>query len=105
MSALNVELLKEKINTYNTSHFGANSYFVETLQYDNRNLLLKVKPLMNKASAEDYFKGISENADVFSYFKGAVYKEFLITAGNFNVFTKEKNLQAAINFFKANYLQ
>jgi len=59
----------------------------------------------DKETAMRYFRNIIQNRDIFTPLGDAVYRNFLITKENFDIFLKEKNITEYMDFYRQNYLE
>jgi tetratricopeptide (TPR) repeat protein len=59
----------------------------------------------DKETAMRYFRNIIQNRDLFTPLGDAVYRNFLITKENFDIFLKKNNITEYMDFYKQNYLE
>ena len=102
---LSTELLGNILTAFNKKNFDTKALTLEQNQYSERGLLIAVKFFYKKVDAEEYFKTITKNNEVFSEFQGKTYDEFLISEENYDLFLQDTNVSKYKSFFRENYLK
>jgi hypothetical protein len=92
------------LKQYNQSNYASSGLKIEEKPLDNFRQIIAISGLANKADAMRYFSQLVQNRDLYAPLGNAVYRNFLISAENFNVFLSEKNIVDYMNFYKRVYL-
>ena len=92
------------LEQYNQSNYANDGLKIEERPLDNFRQVVAISGLANKEDAMRYFSQLVQDRDLYKPLGDAVYRNFLISAGNFNVFMNEKNITDYMNFYKRVYL-
>ena len=102
---INTETFKSGLSQYNKTAFPDYPLTIEEQPLDTFRNTIKIAGLPDKNSAMLYAKQIVQKRDLFAPLGTAEYRNFLITGKNFDIFLKEKNINAYMNFYKQFYLR
>jgi len=91
------------ISDFNTAS-NADDLTIEELSLDEFRDAIIIGELPDSESATRYFRTIVQDRDLFAPLGEAMYRNFLITTDNFDVFLQEKNITDYMNFYKQIYL-
>jgi len=92
------------LKLYNQSNYAEANLKVEEKPLDDFRQIVVISGLANKEVAIRYFNQLKQNRDLYKPLGNADYRNFLISAQNFEVFQKEKNILDYMNFYKRIYL-
>jgi tetratricopeptide (TPR) repeat protein len=95
---------KTRISDFNHTNFANQPMQVEASILDDNFQVIKVGPFANKAKAMEYYN-LFMATPTLSGLNDAGYATFAISAANFAVFYKDKDIDAYASFFSENYLQ
>lgn len=92
------------LEQYNQSNYADTGLKIEEKPLDDFRQIVAISGLKSKEDAMKYFSQLVQDRDLYKPLGNSVYRNFLISAGNFNVFMKEKNIADYMNFYKRVYL-
>ena len=92
------------LNQYNQSNYPDAGLKIEEKPLDDFRQIVAISGLTSKEDAMKYFSQLVQDRDIYAPLGNAVYRNFLISAENFNVFLTEKNIVDYMNFYKRIYL-
>ncbi len=95
---------KTRISDFNHTNFGNQPMQVDASILDDNFQVIKVGPFANKAKAMEYYN-LFMATPTLSGLNDTGYATFAISAANFAVFYKDKDIDAYASFFSENYLQ
>jgi tetratricopeptide (TPR) repeat protein len=99
-----VDALKVKISDFNSKFHSLENLQVNSLLLDGNMEMVTVNNFENSEKAVNYYLSIKDNEYIFTKLKQAgEYYQFVITAENYPIFYKNKNIQQYIKFFEKNY--
>jgi len=98
MDAFKIKLSKSNQELFSTLSIGISDMFL-----DGGHQLVMVKPFNGKMEAMKYFNVMKSRRDTFADLKDGTYQMFVISAENFSVFYKDKNVGEYQEFFSQNY--
>ena len=100
---VNINDFKIRISNFNQEYFRSTELIIssEMVDMERQWVLVKSFPLSDKA--KDYFDLINQDSKVFSDISPEEYQVFPISANNYTVFYKEKNIPEYQKFFAENY--
>ncbi|MBL4658174.1 MAG: tetratricopeptide repeat protein [Flavobacteriales bacterium] len=103
-SVINVEDLKRELSNYNTKFFRLKKLRTSNLLLDTELHIIMVKNFGDSDNGIDYFNSIRENLSALPSLPEGKYQEFIISAENFPVLYKDKQIDQYLSFFQKNYL-
>ena len=92
------------ISQFNKAGLNSVSLNIEEKPLDDFREIIIISGYQDKESAMRYFRMIVQNRDLFLPLGDAVYRNFLITNENLEIFRKEKNITKYMDFYKRIYL-
>lgn len=98
-----VNKFKEKIADLNNESFSTENYEVSSVFLDLGHQLISVKTFDGKRKSMDYYTFMKEKPDTFSDLEPGSYQAFVISAENYTIFYKEKNVDEYKQFFSQNF--
>ncbi len=104
-TSVNVYGTKVRITDFNTKNYSVENLQVNSVLLDNNRQLITVSSFNELDKALRFFNGIKEDTYVFSGFSSSAYEQFLISAENYPVLFKEKNIDAYKLFFEKHYIK
>lgn len=100
----NVDALKIKLSDFNTNYHGQDDLQVNSLLMDNKMEMVTVGNFTNSDKAMRYFNSINESKYIFNKLQNTGdFFVFIISADNYPIFYRSKNVQQYIKFFESNY--
>lgn len=90
--------LKTKVNNFSQIQY----YNIDTIQFDNYNLIIRISDLKDKAEALSMYNYLLAN---FSTESIENYKVFAISEKNYQVFLKDRFIEKYLYYFEKNYLK
>jgi tetratricopeptide (TPR) repeat protein len=93
------------ISQFNQAGYPTLQLKMEEKPLDNFRQIIAVSGLKDKKQAMEYFSSLVQNRDLYTPLGNANYRNFLISAGNFDIFLKEKNIVEYMDFYKQVYLE
>lgn len=103
-NAVNVNATKVRISDFNSRNYSLKNLQVNSVVMENNRHMITVSTLAGGEEAMAYYNHISSDGYIFSGIADGTYDQFLISAGNYPIFYKEKNIPAYMQFFNTNYL-
>ncbi|MGE5425377.1 MAG: tetratricopeptide repeat protein [Syntrophothermus sp.] len=101
---INVEAIKVKISDFNSKYYDLLNLQVSSLLLEGSLEMITVNNFESAAKAVEYFIGIHENKYVFTKIENSgAFNDFVISAENYPVFYKNKNVEQYLQFFRGNY--
>jgi outer membrane protein assembly factor BamD (BamD/ComL family) len=94
---------KTKLSNFNAESFSTEDITINSLFLDASHQMINVKSFDGKAKAMTYFNALSPKKDLFSDLVPGTYHMFVISAENYSVFYKDKNIDDYEQFFTKNY--
>jgi tetratricopeptide (TPR) repeat protein len=99
-----VNAQKVKISDFNTRYFDLDNLDVSSLLLDGSQEMITVNSFPDSERALVYYRIIRENKYVFTKLESTGgFSDFIISAENYPIFYKSKNIQQYQRFFKKNY--
>lgn len=77
---------------------------IREVPVDEFRVAIVISGLQDKEAATRYSRTVVQNRDLYSPLGTANYRNFLISADNFEVFLTEKNINDYMDFYKLIYL-
>lgn len=94
---------KTKLSDFNAELFSTADIDIFTIFLDITHQLVSVKTFDGKTKAMDYFNAMISRKDLFSDLEPGTYHTFVISAENYTIFYKDKNISEYEQFFTQNY--
>ncbi|HEY0029718.1 MAG TPA: tetratricopeptide repeat protein [Bacteroidia bacterium] len=94
---------KTKLSDFNAEKFSTSDIDISSVFLDLTHQLVSVKTFDGKARAMDYFNIMISQKDLFSALEIGSYHTFVISAENYTIFYKDKNIAEYEQFFTQNY--
>lgn len=93
------------IAQFNQSGYQNLQLKIEEKPLDDFRQIIAVSGLTDKQGAMQYFSQLVQNRNLYTPLGNANYRNFLISANNFDLFLKEKNIVDYMDFYKRVYLE
>ena len=100
---LNINEFKVRVSDFNLSYFSLSGLTENNLLMDMERQIVVVKSFNTASQAKDYYDIINQDAKVFKEISPEEYQVFPISADNYAVFYKQKNIPEYQKFFTENY--
>jgi hypothetical protein len=99
-----VNAQKIKIADFNDRFFDLEDLEVSSILLEGNQEMITVNSFPNSEKAMNYYRNIKENKYVFTKLESTgSYSEFVISAENYPIFYKSRNVAQYQRFFKLNY--
>lgn len=98
-----MDAFKIKLSKFNQELFSTLSIGISDMFLDGGHQLVMVKPFSGKMEAMKYYNILKSRRDTYMDLKEGTYQMFVISAENFSVFYKDKNVDEYQEFFSQNY--
>lgn len=95
--------LKAKISDFNGEFYSLESLTIKNMMINPLSQLVYVEKFENAAKAKAYFETIKQKPEIYEGLAPEEYRHFIISAGNFNIYYKDKNIDKYLEFYKTNY--
>jgi hypothetical protein len=99
----NMDGFKVKLSKVNQELFSTLSIGISDMFLDGGHQLVMIKPFNGKMEAMKYYNVMKSRKDTYSDLTEGSYQSFIISAENFSVFYKDKNVEEYQQFFSQNY--
>jgi tetratricopeptide (TPR) repeat protein len=90
---------KTKLSDFNTESFSTADISISSIFLDITHQLVSVKTFDGKDRAMNYYSSLSSKSELFSDLEKGTYQSFIISAENYTVFYKDKNIGEYQEFF------
>jgi len=101
---VDVDALKIKISDHNTRYHDLDNLMVNSLVLDEKKEMITVNNFEDSQKAMNYLLGIRDSRYIFTRLENAgEYFDFIISAENYPVFYRNKDISQYIRFFEKNY--
>ena len=101
----NVSALSIRITDYIAKYFSADNLSVNTITLDEEGQMITVSSFRNMTKAMNFYQAIKQDTYVFPKSDDPSYKQFIISTDNYPVFSRDKNPEGYLRFFKRFYLK
>lgn len=98
-----INKFKEKLSDINSQTFSIQNLSISSLFLDTENQMVSVKTFNGKNPAMDYYSFLKTNEYLYSDIQKGAYRSFIISAENFSIFYKDKNVEEYQQFFTQNF--
>jgi tetratricopeptide (TPR) repeat protein len=99
----NLDNFKIKLSEINNASFGTKNISISSVFLDATHQLISVKPFNGKAEAMTYYDFMKSKKDAYSDLTEGSYQSFIISAENYTIFYKDKNVSEYEQFFTQNF--
>ncbi len=94
---------KTKLSDCNAESFSTADIAISSIFLDITHQMVSVKSFDGKLKAMDYFNVINTKKDLFADLETGTYQKFVISAENYTIFYKDKNISDYEKFFSQNF--
>jgi tetratricopeptide (TPR) repeat protein len=101
---ININDIKNSFSNHNSKMFSSQKLIINTLFLDDKHEVLNVSRFENKDDAMNYMLSIENAQEILTKLKGE-FKQFIISAYNYPIFYKDKNVDKYLTFYNQNYLK
>ncbi|MDD3011236.1 MAG: hypothetical protein PHU97_07950 [Bacteroidales bacterium] len=102
-SKINVNATKVKVSDFNSKFYQLDKLSVSSVILQDKMQMITVSSFAGATEALNFMESIVSNEYVFSQLSTSGYFHFVISAVNYPVFYKNKNLDAYLMFYNQNY--
>lgn len=103
-SKTDVDALKIKISDFNTKYYDLDNLQVNSLLLENTQEMITISTFDNSDKAMSYYALINNSKYIFTKLETTGgYSNFVISADNYPIFYRNKNIQQYMKFFEKNY--
>ncbi len=99
----NIDNFKIKLSEINKTSFSIKDINISSVFLDASHQLISVKPFNGKAEAMKYYDFMKSKKEAYSDLTEGAYQSFIISAENFVIFYKDKNVTEYQQFFTQNF--
>ena len=101
---VDVDALKVKISDHNTKYHSLDNLMINSLLLDEKREMITVNNFENSQKATNYMLGIRDSRYIFTRLENAgEFFDFIISAENYPIFYKNKDISQYLRFFEKNY--
>jgi tetratricopeptide (TPR) repeat protein len=97
--------VKNALSDYNTTNYSASKFTISNVFLDNTRQVITIGNFDSKTKALLYYNGIKSNTTIFGKLKPENYTQFVISAANYPVMYKKKDIENYYQFFLDNYFK
>ncbi len=94
---------KTKLSDINAKSFSTEELTISSVFLDINHQLISVKNFEGKTQAMQYYNFFKGNVEAFKDLEPGTYQSFIISAENYIIFYKDKNIQEYQQFFTQNF--
>lgn len=94
---------KTKLSNFNTEMFSTAEISISSIFLDVTHQMVSVKTFDGKDKAMDYFEAMKAKKELFADLEKGSFQTFVISADNYTIFYKDKNIQEYEQFFTQNF--
>jgi tetratricopeptide (TPR) repeat protein len=99
-----VDALKIKISDFNSKYHDLDNLQVNSLLLENSQEMITISTFDNSEKAMSYYASITNSKYIFTKLEtSGGYSNFVISADNYPIFYRNKNIQQYLKFFEKNY--
>jgi tetratricopeptide (TPR) repeat protein len=99
----NNSTLKAKISDFNGEFYSLEALTIKNIMLNPLSQLVYVEKFENAAKAKAYFETIKQKPEIYEGLSPEEYRHFIISASNFNIYYKDKNIDKYLEFYNTNY--
>lgn len=97
--------MKNSYSNHNSKVFSSKKLSINTLFLDDKHEVLNVSRFENKDEALDYLLSIENSQEIKTLLGKTAYKQFVISASNYPIFYKDKDVEKYLTFYNEKYLK
>jgi len=94
-----INQFKTSLSDLNSQSFSLLNLSISSVFLDASHQLITVKPFNGKAKAMDYYNFMKNEKELYAVLTEGEYSSFIISAENYTVFYKDKNIEEYKSFF------
>jgi len=98
-----INRFKAGLSDENARSFGLQDLSISSVFLDISHQIISVKTFDGKAKAMEYYNFMKGNANEFKDLPPGTFQSFIISAENYPIFYKDKNVQEYQTFFTQNF--
>lgn len=98
-----INKFKTKLSDLNEEAFSIGELTISSVFLDIAHQLVTVKSFEGKTQAMDYYNFFKDNKAAFADLETGTYQSFIISAENYPIFYKDKNIEEYQQFFSKNF--
>lgn len=95
--------VKAKVSDFNQLYYSLESLTIKNMMINALSQLVYVEKFDNAAKAKSYFETIKKQSEIFEGLTADEYRHFIISAENFGIYYKDKNIDKYMEFYNTNY--
>ncbi len=100
---INISAFKVRISDFDKKHFGLSRLRVKSLMLDDKQTLITIGNFENSEEADTYLLALRNDEYVISGLQNKEFLVFLISASNYPLFYRDKDVTMYNSFFNNNY--
>jgi outer membrane protein assembly factor BamD (BamD/ComL family) len=105
-ASTDIDKIKGQLSNIHSEYYSIDNLKIESIMLDNERHMIYVKSFVGKEKAMTYFNLITKDKkDIFTGLDPGKEKFFVISAENFPLFYKSKNIGEYLAFFQGNFLK
>jgi hypothetical protein len=97
--------IKNSFSNHNAKMFSSRKLTINTLFLDDKQEVLNVSRFENKDDALSYLLSIGNSSEIQALLGKTEFSHFVISAANYPVFYKNKDVEKYMTFYQENYLK
>lgn len=102
---ISINQIKIAYSNHNTKYFSPKKLNTNSLFLDDTHEMINIGRFENKNEAQSYLNSIVNSPEITNLLDKTIYYQFVISAENYPVFYKSKDIEKYDKFFKDNYLK
>ncbi|NVO01159.1 MAG: hypothetical protein HXX09_00510 [Bacteroidetes bacterium] len=99
----NINDLKIKFSNYNTKFYSLDKLSTSNVFLDDKRQIFTVSKFENQQKGTIYYNALKNNKDIFSGLSPGTFQYLLISAENYPIFYKSKDISKYLSFYSKNY--
>ena len=100
---ISINDMKNNFSNHNSKTFSSRKLTINTLFLDDKHEVLNVSRFENKDDALSYLLSVQNSPEINALLGKTQYQHFVISAANYPVFYKNKDVEQYLKFYKENY--
>jgi tetratricopeptide (TPR) repeat protein len=100
---ISINDMKNSYSNHNSKLYSSRKLTINTLFLDDKHEVLNVSRFENKDDALDYLLSIKNSQDIMDLLGKTEFKQFVISATNYPIFYKNKDVEKYMKFYNENY--
>jgi tetratricopeptide (TPR) repeat protein len=97
--------LLSELGKFHNSEYAQSGLVITESSLDEVRNIIKVDGLSDLTQAKNYLTKVVNHREIYAPLGNASYRNFIITADNFDIFLKRKNITEYLDFYKKVYLK